>query len=285
MTLEKLSDAKCFGGQQAVYQHQSEILQCPMRFSVFTPPQASDGPVPVLWYLSGLTCTEENATIKAGFQRTAAELGLMIICPDTSPRGDHVPDVPEWDFGKGAGFYLDATEAPWRDHYKMESYITIELQQLALNTLPISPDRQGISGHSMGGHGALTLWLKHPALYRSVSAFSPIVSPINCPWGQKALTGYLGSNETIWRKYDTCTLLRDLGARENEILVDQGLADNFLEEQLKPELLKDAAQATGQKLVLRMHEGYDHSYYFIATFMEDHLRHHAALLSTHSKGA
>lgn len=278
MTLEMISQAHCFGGKQKYYRHASAALKCEMRFSIFLPPQANTGNCPVVWYLSGLTCTEDNATVKAGFQRTAAELGLIIVCPDTSPRGDHVPDDEAYDFAKGAGFYLDATEAPWAENFQMKTYITDELPALIGANFPADMNRQGITGHSMGGHGALTLALKNPKRFKSVSAFSPICSPINCPWGQKALPAYLGSNMAAWRRHDTCALLEDSGPIEADILVDQGLADNFLEEQLKPELLETAAAACGQKLNLRRQPGYDHSYFFIASFIEDHLRFHGERL-------
>ncbi|WP_020401217.1 S-formylglutathione hydrolase [Kordiimonas gwangyangensis] len=279
MSFEVISETACFGGTQGYYKHTSAELGCEMRFSVFSPPQARHGKVPVLWYLSGLTCTEDNATVKAGFQRVAAELGLMIICPDTSPRGDEVPDDEGYDFGKGAGFYVDATEAPWAKNFRMYSYVTKELPGVVANSFPADMDRQGITGHSMGGHGALTIWLKNRAAYKSVSAFAPIVSPLNCPWGEKALTGYLGADRATWADYDACALMAKHGADDAEVLIDQGLADNFLEGQLKPELFEAACEKAGQKLVLRRHPGYDHSYFFISTFIEDHLRHHAAALA------
>ncbi|UTW57784.1 S-formylglutathione hydrolase [Kordiimonas sp. SCSIO 12603] len=280
MSFQTVSETQSFGGIQGYYSHASETLGCEMRFSVFTPPQAKNGKVPVLWYLSGLTCTEDNATVKAGFQRVASELGLMIICPDTSPRGDDVPDDEGYDFGKGAGFYVDATEEPWAKNFQMYSYITKELPALVSNEFAADMNRQGITGHSMGGHGALTIWLKNRDTYKSISAFAPIVSTLNCPWGEKALTGYISENRENWAEYDACALLEKHGASDAEILIDQGLADNFLEGQLKPELLKEACEKTGQKLNLRMQEGYDHSYFFIASFIEDHLRHHAAALRT-----
>lgn len=278
MSFEVISETACFGGTQGYYKHASAELGCEMRFSVFSPPQARNGKVPVLWYLSGLTCTEDNATVKAGFQRVAAELGLMIICPDTSPRGDNVPDDEGYDFGKGAGFYVDATVAPWAKNFRMYSYVTKELPGVVANSFPADMDRQGITGHSMGGHGALTIWLKNRATYKSVSAFAPIVSPLNCPWGEKALTGYLGADRATWADYDACALMAKHGADDAEVLIDQGLDDNFLEGQLKPELFEAACEKAGQKLVLRRHPGYDHSYFFISTFIEDHLRHHAAVL-------
>ncbi len=251
-----------------------------MRFAAFVPPQALDGArVPVLWFLSGLTCTEENFTAKAGAQRVAAELGLMLIAPDTSPRGEGVPDDAQgaYDFGLGAGFYLDATQEPWAANYRMESYLTREVPELVAEALPADLNRQGISGHSMGGHGAITLALKNPGRFASVSAFAPIASPVNCPWGQKALGLYLGEDRAAWRRHDSVTLIED-GARLPELLVDQGLADGFLETQLKPELLEAACDKAGIVLTLRRQVGYDHSYYFIASFIEDHLRWHAARL-------
>jgi len=280
MALERISAAKSYGGLQATYRHESAETKTAMKVSVFTPPQAEQTPVPVLWFLSGLTCTEENFTVKAGAQRIAAELGLMLIAPDTSPRGDDVPDDPEkaYDFGLGAGFYVDATVPPFALNYRMYSYLTAELPALIAAELPAADmTRQGITGHSMGGHGALTLALKHPDRFRSVSAFAPIVSPINCPWGVKALTGYLGEDRATWRPYDACALIED-GARVAEILVDQGEADNFLTGQLKPELLEAACAKADIPLTLRRQPGYDHSYFFIATFIEDHLRWHAERL-------
>jgi S-formylglutathione hydrolase len=279
MGLEQVSAAKCFGGTQAIYRHQSAETKTAMRFSVFTPPQAAEGKVPVLWFLSGLTCTEENFTVKAGAQRVAAELGIMLIAPDTSPRGEGVPDDPNgaYDFGLGAGFYVDATVEPFAENYRMYSYISQELPALIGAALPADMSRQGITGHSMGGHGALTIALKHPDRFRSVSAFAPIVSPLNCPWGEKALTGYLGRDRTTWRAYDACALIEE-GARVPEILVDQGEADNFLTGQLKPDLLKTACAKAAIPLTLRMQPGYDHSYFFIASFIEDHLRWHGSRL-------
>jgi len=280
MALERISAAKAFGGVQATYRHGSAETKTAIKLSVFTPPQAEQGPVPVLWFLSGLTCTEENFTVKAGAQRIAAELGLMLIAPDTSPRGDDVPDDPEkaYDFGLGAGFYVDATVPPFALNYRMYSYLTAELPAVIAAELPAADmTRQAITGHSMGGHGALTLALRHPERYRSVSAFAPIVSPINCPWGVKALTGYLGEDRATWRPYDACALIED-GARVADILVDQGEADSFLTGQLKPELLEAACAKADIPLTLRRQPGYDHSYFFIATFIEDHLRWHAARL-------
>ncbi len=274
--MKTVSVTKIFGGTQGVYRHAAYTTGCDMEFSVFTPP--GEGPFPVVWYLSGLTCTQENATTKAGFQRVAAELGLMIVCPDTSPRGDCVPNDDEYDFGQGAGFYVNATEAPWSEHFHMYDYVVSELPKLIAENFPADMERQSITGHSMGGHGALTLALRNPDRFKSVSAFSPIVSPMHCPWGEKALGGYLGADKEAWAAHDACALIAKAAGRFDDILVDQGTADNFLESQLKPHLLQEACDAAGQKLTLRMQEGYDHSYNFIATFIEDHLRFHAARL-------
>lgn len=273
------SEQRCFGGTQGFYSHQSDVCGCEMRFAVYQPPQALAGEkVPLVTYLSGLTCTEENVVTKAGFQGVAAELGLMVLAPDTSPRGVDLPGEDDaYDFGSGAGFYVDATEAPWSRHYRMYSYITEELPAVIAANFPADMSRQGITGHSMGGHGALTLHLKNPQVYRSVSAFAPICAPMTCPWGEKALGGYLGADQEAWRAHDSCELVKQQPSSAH-ILVDQGEADGFLEEQLRPELLVAACQAAGQSLELRMQPGYDHSYYFIASFMEDHLRHHAAAL-------
>jgi S-formylglutathione hydrolase len=279
MALDVVSRSRCFDGTQFIYQHQSSETGTMMRFAAFVPPQAHQSPFPVVWYLSGLTCTEENFTVKAGAQRIAAELGLLLIAPDTSPRGDAVPSDPagSYDFGLGAGYYIDATEQPWSRNYRMASYIEHELPGLITSELPADGARQSIMGHSMGGHGALTIALRNQARFASVSAISPICSPMNCPWGQKALSGYLGSNKESWRRYDACALLDD-GARMTELLVDQGAADQFLETQLKPALLERACARASVPLSLRMHEGYDHSYFFISTFIEDHLRWHAQRL-------
>lgn len=278
--IETLSTVRAFGGQQGVYRHESAVLGCPMEFSVFLPPRVieTDQSAPVLWYLSGLTCTQENATTKAGFQRLAAELGLVVICPDTSPRGAKVADDPSYDLGQGAGFYLTATEAPWAEHYKMDQYILEELTGIFEDCEASDMSRQGITGHSMGGHGALTLALKNKARFRSVSAFSPIVNPVDVPWGQKALTAYLGEDQAAWQAHDACALLRSGGAAPWPILIDLGLADPFLERELKPDHFAAAAEEVGQSLTLRQHEGYDHSYFFIATMMGDHLHHHAKAL-------
>jgi S-formylglutathione hydrolase len=279
MTLETVSTNKSFGGTQGVYAHTSAETGTRMTFAVFLPPQA-DAPgvkLPVLWYLSGLTCTHANVMDKGEYRRTAAELGVIIVCPDTSPRGDDVPDDEGYDFGKGAGFYVDATAEPWRANFRMYSYVTEELPAIIAANFPADMDRQAITGHSMGGHGALTIALKHSERFRSVSAFAPISAPLDCPWGHKALGGYLGDDRTSWRAYDATALIED-GARVSEILVDQGAADNFLVEQLKPELLQAACEKAGIALTLRMQPGYDHSYFFISTFMDDHIRWHAERL-------
>jgi S-formylglutathione hydrolase len=281
MAAEILSRARCFGGEQRVLRHRSAETGTEMRFAAYLPPQALDGAkVPVVWFLAGLTCTEENFTVKAGAQRVAAELGLLLGAPDTSPRGEGVPDDPEkaYDFGLGAGFYVDATQQPWAAHYRMRSYIERELPALVGAELPADLEQQGIMGHSMGGHGALTIALRNPGRYASVSAFAPICSPLRCPWGEKALSGYLGPDRAAWREYDATALIED-GARVPDILVDQGMADGFLAAQLKPELLQEACRKAGIPLTLRRQEGYDHSYFFIASFVEDHLRWHAARLA------
>ncbi len=279
MTLETVSENLSFGGTQGVYSHASETCGCAMRFSLFRPPQAAQGPVPVVWWLSGLTCTEENFTVKAGAQRVAAELGLIVVAPDTSPRGIGNPGEDEaYDFGTGAGFYVDATVAPWSRNYRMYSYVTEELPALVAAEFPADMGAQGITGHSMGGHGALTIHLKNPETYRSVSAFAPISAPMRCPWGEKALGGYLGADRDAWRNYDASELARARPSKA-KILIDQGTADQFLEAQLKPDLLVEACEESGQHFELRLQPGYDHSYFFIATFIEDHLRHHAAALA------
>lgn len=278
MSYETISEQICFGGTQGVYKHTSQQLDCEMKFAVFTPPDVSE-PRPVVFWLSGLTCTEENFTVKAGAQRVAAELGLVVVAPDTSPRGVNLPGEDDaYDFGSGAGFYVDATEAPWSAHYKMYSYITGELSALIFKHFPARADRQGIMGHSMGGHGALTIGLKNAETYRSVSAFSPIVAPSQVPWGEKALGGYLGADRAAWADYDATALINAGYRHPGTILIDQGDADNFLKEQLRPEMFVDACAAAGQAVNLRLQPGYDHSYFFIATFIEDHLRHHAAAL-------
>jgi S-formylglutathione hydrolase len=275
LSLETLSTAKSFGGTQGVYRHHSRETGTEMTFSVFTPPQP--GPRPVVWYLSGLTCTHANVTEKGQFQRACAELGLIFVAPDTSPRGEGVPDDPAYDFGQGAGFYLDATQAPWKANFRMESYIVSELPEVVAASFPVDMARQGLTGHSMGGHGALTLALKHPDRWKSVSAFAPIASPTRCPWGEKALAGYLGEDRQAWRRHDATALIED-GARLPDLLVDQGEADSFLESQLKPQLLEAACATAGIPLTLRRQPGYDHSYYFISTFMADHLAWHAERL-------
>jgi len=273
-----LSSHACFGGVVSFHLHESAETRSPMRFAVFTPPQAKTGPVPVLYYLAGLTCTEETFMMKAGAQRLAATLGLMLVAPDTSPRGARLPgDDASWDFGLGAGFYVDATAAPWSDHYRMYSYVTRELPAVIVKHFPASADAQGIFGHSMGGHGALVAALRNPDRYRSVSAFAPIAAPISCPWGEKAFTGYLGSDRDRWADYDASVLVARR-ARGGTILIDQGTADKFLDEQLKPCSLTDAGRRSGQAIELRMQPGYDHGYYFISTFIADHLRFHARLL-------
>lgn len=282
--LQTLSEHRCFGGAQRFHEHDSREIGLPMRFSVFLPPQAERGPVPAVVYLAGLTCNEETFMIKAGAQRVAAELGLALIAPDTSPRGPAAEAIEgattSWDFGIGAGFYLDATAEPWADHWRMESWIVNELLPLIARSMPIDGKRIGIFGHSMGGHGALTLALRHPGRFRSLSALAPICAPTQCPWGQKAFAGYLGRDDETWLAHDACALMQSQTAPPYPagILVDQGLADNFLAEQLRPKLLEAACRAAGQPLTLRRHEGYDHGYYFIQSFIADHLAHHARTL-------
>jgi S-formylglutathione hydrolase len=276
--MEEISANRCFGGQQLRYRHRSQVLDCDMTFSIYLPPQAEEGPVPVLYWLSGLTCTDENFVTKAGAQRYAAAHGIAVVAPDTSPRGEGVADDPEgaYDFGLGAGFYVNATLQPWAAHYRMYDYITAELPALVATSFPVDQARTGISGHSMGGHGALTIALKNPDRFRSVSAFSPICSPMRCPWGEKALGGYLGADRETWRQYDATQLLAQAGDTEHlPILVDQGEADDFLAEQLQPELLQRASAEAGYPVTIRMQPGYDHSYYFIATFIGEHLAFHA----------
>ena len=279
--MELISRNKCFGGVQSIYSHYSTNCKTYMRFSIFTPPGAEAGaePFPTLYWLSGLTCTEENFIIKSGVQRVAAELGLIIVGPDTSPRGENIPDDPQnaYDFGQGAGFYIDATEEPWVKNYRMYSYVAHELPSFVGAAFPVDCNRTGIFGHSMGGHGALTIALKNPDRFQSVSAFAPIVSPMQCGWGEKALSLYLGEDREGWRSYDSCALIAD-GARASKILLDQGEADDFLEEQLKPELLETVCAEHDIPLTLRRHAGYDHSYYFIMSFIEDHLKWHLACL-------
>jgi S-formylglutathione hydrolase len=279
---EIISQHRCFGGVVGFYRHASTSTASVMRFSVFTPAQAASGPVPVLYYLAGLTCTEETFMIKAGAQRVAAELGLMLVAPDTSPRGLKLPgESDSWDFGVAAGFYVDATREPWSKNYRMYSYVVKELRALVEARFPADAARTGIFGHSMGGHGALTLGLRNPQVYKSISAFAPIGAPKRVPWGQKAFTGYLGPDAGQWSEHDATELVRRVpdASRRPHILVDQGLADQFLEQQLQPQLLEAAFREAGYPLTLRRQEGYDHGYYFISTFMEDHLRHHARILS------
>ncbi len=276
MTIETLSAHRCHGGVQSFHRHASGETGTPMRFSVFTPP--GRGPHPVVWCLAGLTCTEENFPLKAAPQAAAAALGLMLVSPDTSPRGEGVADDPAYDLGQGAGFYLDATQAPWAPHFRMRSWLERELPPIIGESFAADMARQSIVGHSMGGHGALTIALRDPARFAAVSAFAPIVSPLNCPWGEKALTAYLGPGRAAWREYDACALIDD-GARLPMILVEQGTDDPWLVEQLKPELLEAACARAGQLLELRRHEGYDHSYWFIQSFIEGHLRWHAARLA------
>ena len=278
---ETLSRHAAFGGVVGYYRHAAAATACDMRFSVYLPPQAERRRVPVLWYLAGLTCTEETFMIKSGAQRVAAELGLALVAPDTSPRGVPLPgDSESWDFGVAAGFYLDATVEPWSRHYRMYSYVSRELPALVAAHFPVDPARQGIFGHSMGGHGALTIALKNPERYRSISAFAPIAAPMQCPWGQKAFNGYLGADRESWRAYDASELIRALPSVDGRppLLVDQGLADAFLEQQLLPDRLEKACAEMRYPLTLRRQPGYDHGYYFIATFIEDHLRHHARAL-------
>lgn len=276
--MEAISANRCHGGTQGVYRHQSTETGTPMVFSVFVPDHAPGTTLPVLWYLSGLTCTHANVTEKGEYRAACAQHGVIFVAPDTSPRGDEVPDDEAYDFGKGAGFYVDATEAPWTTNFRMRSYLERELPSLVQDHFPADMSRQGITGHSMGGHGALTMALRQPGRYRSISAFSPIVSPLNCSWGEKALGRYLGPDRAAWREYDACALIAD-GARLPEFLVDQGTADGFLESQLKTHLLQQACDEAGQAATIRMQEGYDHSYYFISTFMAEHIAWHAMRLN------
>lgn len=281
MTLERISESRAFDGVQSVHRHASRATGTPMRFGVYLPPQAATTRVPVVYWLSGLTCTEDNFIAKAGAQRVAAALGLAIVVPDTSPRGLGLPgETDAWDFGAGAGFYVDATEPPWRDHYRMYTYVVDELPALVAASFPVDASRASILGHSMGGHGALVIGLRNPARYRSISAFAPIAAPARVPWGVKALTGYLGPDRGAWRAYDATALIEDRGWNGPSLLVDQGTADPFLDTQLKPALLEAACASAGVPLVLNRREGYDHSYFFIATFIESHLRFHAAVLGS-----
>ena len=279
MTLELVARSRAFDGTQEVWRHASGATGTPMRFGVYLPPQAARGPVAVLYWLSGLTCTEDNFIAKAGAQRVAASLGLALVAPDTSPRGLALPGEHDaWDFGAGAGFYVDATRAPWRDHYRMYTYVSEELPALVERSFPVDAARCGIFGHSMGGHGALVVGLRNPRRFRSLSAFAPIAAPMRVPWGIKAFSGYLGADEAAWRAYDATALMASRGWDGPPILVDQGTADGFLDTQLRPDLLEDACARAGVPLVLHRREGYDHSYHFIATFIESHLRHHAERL-------
>ncbi|WP_033923360.1 S-formylglutathione hydrolase [Sphingomonas sp. 37zxx] len=278
MSIETLSTNSAFGGTQGVYRHRSSATGTDMTYSVYVPPHADGAKLPVLWYLSGLTCTHANVTDKGGFRGACAEHGVIFIAPDTSPRGDDVPDDDAYDFGKGAGFYVDATQEPWAAYFHMRSYVEDELPALIAGQFPMADlNRQGITGHSMGGHGALTIGLRNAGRFVSISAFAPIASPLACPWGEKALGGYLGPDRAAWREYDAVALIED-GARAGALLIDQGDADQFLVEQLKPELLRDACAAAGIDLTLRMQPGYDHSYYFIESFMADHIAWHAERL-------
>ena len=283
MTIETLSETACFGGRIGFYRHASKVNRCDMRFSVFVPPQARDAKVPVVTFLSGLTCTEENFMIKSGAQRVAARLGLMLVSPDTSPRGDDVPDDPDtdYDFGLGAGFYLNATESPWSRHYHMYDYVTEELPRAVFENFPGDPARHGLTGHSMGGHGALTIGLRNPGMFRSLSAFAPICTTLHSPWGKKALGYYLGQDTSTWHRYDACEVARTIEdvSLYGKILIDQGSDDPYLAEQLRPDLFEAACRESGLSVDVRRHAGYDHGYYFISTFIEDHLKHHAAALA------
>lgn len=282
MTFETISEHACFGGVQGFYRHASDVVGLPMQFGVYVPPQAKERPVPALFYLAGLTCTEETFAIKAGAQRFAAEHGLMLVTPDTSPRKTGIAkEDADWEVGTAAGFYVNATQPPWSAHFRMHDYVAYELRDLVRTRFPMDPERVGIFGHSMGGHGALVLALRNPKLFRSVSAFAPICAPSQCPWGEKAFTLYLGTDRKAWEAWDATALVRASKAvpYPDGILVDQGLADKFLEVQLKPELFEEACAAVGQPLTLRRHPGYDHGYYFIATFVHEHVAFHARRLS------
>ena len=281
--LKEVSAAKCYGGFQKVFEHDSSELKCRMKFAVYLPPQVESEKVPVLYWLSGLTCTEQNFITKAGAQRVASTLGLALVAPDTSPRGCNIEGEDDsWDFGTGAGFYVNATEEKWKTNYRMFSYVTSELPEIVRNNFNVNPDRQSIFGHSMGGHGALICTLKNPGMYRSVSAFSPICNPSNCPWGEKAFSGYLGPDREQWKNWDATELVKHYkGPPFSYVLIDQGKADSFHKDgQLLPENFVQGAQEAGVPVVLRMQEDYDHSYYFIASFIEDHIRHHAAALKS-----
>ncbi len=276
--MELVETHASFGGQLNVYDHASDACNCTMRFAVYTPPQAKDGPVPVLWYLSGLTCNWSNVMEKSGIIRFASEYGLMLIAPDTSPRGDDVPNDEAYDLGQGAGFYINATEAPWAKHFQMESYVIDELPKLIASKIPDADmSRQSVTGHSMGGHGAITLHLKNPGLFKSVSAFAPIIAPSQVPWGHKAFSTYIGDDQEAWKAHDACELVRT-SPSDVEILVDQGTADNFLDEQLKTHLFAAACAESIQKVEINMRDGYDHSYYFVASFLGEHFEWHAAAL-------
>lgn len=279
MIIETLSETSCFGGEIGFYRHASSTNNCDMQFSVFVPPQAASGNVPVLTFLSGLTCTEENFMAKSGAQRVAAKLGLMLISPDTSPRGEGVPDDPDddYDFGLGAGFYVNSTQTPWSQHYQMYDYVTQELQQVIFDNFPGDPERHGLTGHSMGGHGAITIGLRNPEMFKSLSAFAPICTTLHSLWGKKAMGYYLGDDTASWMEYDACEVARNVSDPDayEKILVDQGASDPFLEEQLRPELLQAACDESGLPLELRIHDGYDHGYYFISSFIEEHLNFHA----------
>jgi S-formylglutathione hydrolase len=277
--MERVSAWKAHGGVQGVYTHQSTSTGTPMTFSVFVPEHEAGERLPVLWYLSGLTCTHANVTEKGEYRAACAEHGVIFVASDTSPRAEGVPDDPAYDFGKGAGFYVDATQGPWAPHFRMRSYVEEELPALVARNFPIDLQRQGIAGHSMGGHGALTIALRNPGRFRSVSAFAPIVAPSQVPWGEKALGGYLGEDRAAWRAYDACALIED-GARVSELLIDQGWSDDFLSEQLKPQLLQRACERAGIPATIRMQEGYDHSYYFVSTFLAEHVAWHAKRLGS-----
>lgn len=276
--MEQISANRSHGGTQGVYTHSSSATGTPMTFSVFVPDHAPGARLPVLWYLSGLTCTHANVTEKGEYRAACADHGIIFVAPDTSPRGEGVPDADGYDFGQGAGFYVDATVAPWSTHFRMREYIEVELPKLIGKHFPVDTDRQGITGHSMGGHGALTIALRNPGRFRAVSAFAPIASSLNCSWGEKALDGYLGQDRSAWREYDACALIDD-GARLPDFLIDQGTADVFLESQLKTHLFAEACERSGLSGEIRMQEGYDHSYNFISTFMFDHVAWHAARLN------